>query len=316
MSRLRDSNFPNLKHKAMNSNHIKYLTPEIINEGTPIWVNPVGGLGDILMLSTALKRAHDAHGRKFRLARRTRYTRFFIHHPAIEEIGNPPEDARIVVNDYWSREEYADPNTPSLHILYKIFGVPECTDSELYLPLDDMDSDEATRILLENIPFGERNVFIATSSESPRKMMHPFKWHIIVEKLLAQRCSVFQLGHSGDIPIVGAYSLLGVTTPMQVCRLLEKAQLVITPDNFVMHAAQLARVPAIALFGPTEASHYAYPRHIALQADKRQCPHSDNCLGPHVADNYPTPCPLNEKHCMNTIDEPKIVDIAMSILNK
>ena len=46
--------------------------------------------------------------------------------------------------------------------------------------------------------------------------MHPIKWHIIVEKLLAQRCFVIQLGQMGDIPIKGAYSLLGATTPDQV----------------------------------------------------------------------------------------------------
>ena len=72
---------------------------------------------------------------------------------------------------------------------------------------------------------------------------------------------------------------------------------------------------AIALFGPTEASRYGYNEHICLQANLSQCNQADKCLGPHVANNYSTPCPLREKHCMNTLDEYKIVDITMSLLN-
>ena len=42
----------------MDHNRIEYLTPQIISEDKPIWVNPVGGLGDIIMLSTALMRSY------------------------------------------------------------------------------------------------------------------------------------------------------------------------------------------------------------------------------------------------------------------
>ena len=73
----------------MDYNRIEYLTPQIISEDKPIWVNPVGGLGDIIMLSTALMRAYEKFGRKFRIVRRSQYTRFFINHPAVESIGNP-----------------------------------------------------------------------------------------------------------------------------------------------------------------------------------------------------------------------------------
>ena len=146
--------------------------------------------------------------------------------------------------------------------------------------------------------------------------MHPVKWHIIVEKLLAHRIFVIQVGGKNDIPIHGAYSLLGVTTPLQVCELLKKVDLVITPDNFVMHAAKLANKPAIALFGPTEPERYGYSSHICLQADKKGCQFVDKCLGPHVSENYATPCPLNENHCMNSFDENKIVDISLTLLSK
>jgi len=296
------------------SERIEYLTKELLESETPIWIDPVGGLGDILMLSTALKRAYDKYGKKFNLSRRTHYTRFFINHPAIEEIGNPPEDATIVCNDYWSRPDFDDLSNKALYLVSKIFGVEENDDDDLYLP--EAELDEATKLLIKNIPWGKRNVIISFSSESPRKMMHPIKWHIIVEKLLAQQCFVLQVGGYGDIPIRGAYSLLGATSPIQICEIVKHADLIITPDNFIMHTAKLARKPAIALFGPTEPERYGYSDHICLKADTQACDLRDACLGPHVSENYSTQCPKNEGHCMNSFDENKIADIAMTILTK
>lgn len=293
---------------------IEYLTPERMNSETPIWIDPVGGLGDILMLSTAIKKAYDKYGKKFHMSRRSHYTQFFVGHPAIEEIGNPPEDADIVCNDYWSRPDFNNMNNKALNIVFKIFGVNDCDTDQLYLP--NRDADVATDLLIKNIPWGQKTVAISFSSESPRKMMHPIKWHIIVEKLLAQQCFVLQVGGYGDIPIRGAYSLLGVTTPLQICEVLKHVDLVITPDNFIMHAAKLANKPAIALFGPTEPERYGYQNHICLRANLSNCEFANECLGPHVSENYATQCPKNEGHCMNSFDENKIVDIAMSILTK
>ena len=41
---------------------IERLTPEILNSNTPIWVNPVGGLGDIVMLSSEENLPEDTSG--------------------------------------------------------------------------------------------------------------------------------------------------------------------------------------------------------------------------------------------------------------
>lgn len=296
----------------MDHNRIEYLTPPIISEDKPIWVNPVGGLGDIIMLSTALMRSYEKFGRKFRIVRRSQYTRFFINHPAVESIGNPCVGDNIICNDYWSREEFNNVETKALTIMLKIFGV-EDNDDKLFLPVSE---NPSTAEILKTVPWGEKNVAISFSSESPRKMMHPIKWHIIVEKLLAQRCFVIQLGQMGDIPIKGAYSLLGATTPDQVVSILEKVDAVITLDNFIMHAAKVAGKPTVSLFGPTEATRYAYKDHISLQANIYECPYHNECLGPHHADNYSTQCPLCESHCMNQFNENQIVDIIMSKLNK
>ena len=297
----------------MDRKHIEYLTPELLKSEEQIWVNPVGGLGDILMLSTALKHSYDQYGKKFCLVRRAQYTEFFVSHPAIQTIGHAPVGSIIVCNDYWMRPDFNDIKMKGLSITCKIFGVDNADDEELYLP--PTRPDEKTEILLNKIPWGAKNVAIVFSSESPRKMMHPVKWHVIVEKLLAQNCFVIQFGRMGDIPIRGAYSLIGATAPLQIFELLKKVDVLITLDNFIMHAAKLAHTPTIVLFGPTEASRYGYKDHICLQADLSHCNQKDRCLGPHVSENYATPCPLCDKHCMNSHDENKIVDITMSIIN-
>lgn len=297
----------------MDKKHIEYLTPELLNSEEPIWVNPVGGLGDIIMLSTALKRSYDKYSKKFCIARRSQYTEFFTHHPAVQEIGFPPVGSNIVCNDYWMREDFNNVKNKALDIICKIFGIETCSDDDLYLP--QMEINKATETLMKNIPWRTKNVAIVFSSESPRKMMHPIKWHIIVEKLLAQNCFVIQIGRMGDVPIRGAYSLIGATYPLQIIDILRNVNAVITLDNYVMHAAKLVHTPTIALFGPTEASRYGYKEHVCLQADISQCDQLNKCLGPHVPENYSTPCPFYEKHCMNTHEENKIVDITMSILN-
>lgn len=297
----------------MDKRHIEYLTPDLLNSDEQIWVNPVGGLGDIMMLSTAMKRSYDVYKKKFSIARRAQYTEFLSTHPAVQEIGHPPIGSNIVCNDYWMRPEFQDVNMKGLAITCKIFGIDGIDDEDLYLPVNV--ENDATALLLKNIPWGAKNVAIVFSSESPRKMMHPIKWHLIVEKLIAQNCFVLQLGRMGDVHIRGAYSLIGATTPLQIFELLKHIDVLITLDNFIMHAAKLVHTPTIALFGPTEASRYGYAEHVCLQADLSQCNQKDKCLGPHVSENYSTPCPLCEKHCMNGHDENKIVDIAMTILN-
>ena len=298
----------------MDKQHIEYLTPELLRSEEQIWVNPVGGLGDILLLSTAMKKSYDKYKKKFCVARRAQYTELLCCHPAVQKIGHPPIGSYIVCNDYWMRPDYIETNKKILEITLKIFGVDNCSDEELYLP--KIPSNNATNLLLKNIPWGKINVAIVFSSESPRKMMHPIKWHIIVEKLLNQHCFVTQLGRMGDIPIQGAYSLLGATSPLQVFDILSKVDVLITPDNYVMHAAKLMHTPTIALFGPTHAYRSGYNEHYCLQADISKCEHKDKCIGPHVPDNYSIPCPLCEKHCMNSHDENKIVDLVMSIINK
>lgn len=294
-------------------NRINILSPERLKAEKAIWVNPVGGLGDVLMLSTALKASYDMYGKKFHLVRRTRYTEFFKHHVAICEIGHPTSNDDIITNDYWNREEFLDLRNKALDINLKMFGVTDQLD-DLYWAVPEIDTQ--TELLLSEIPWTDKTIVISVSSDSPRKVMHPMKWHIIVNELVAAGCFVVQIGTRHDVPIKGAYCLTGTTTPSQIYHILRKASMVITHDNFIMHAAKEAHIPTISIFGPTESSRYAYSEHFVIQNDVNKCPEYRNCLGPHVSDNYGKRCPFEDRHCMNDTNEGKIIDIVLSQLAK
>ncbi|MBK7030568.1 MAG: hypothetical protein IPH45_15795 [Bacteroidales bacterium] len=275
------------------------------------WINPVGGLGDTLMLSGVLKLVHEKDpAKRFNLARRTRYASILSGHPAIDTVGHPPKNAHVLPTDYWAKETLGPGNQRAFQVLARMFGLQTPVEEKLYLPIEPEDDP----ILYKFIPWKEKNVLISPSSESPRKMMHPMAWHIITEQLSARGVNVMQSGLINELRIKVAYSLLGITSPRQLIALIRKCDLVITSDNFVMHAAHLAAVPTVALWGPTNHLVYGYEEQTHLQASLDHCHLKDECLGVGFAQNYPTPCPLMENHCINRIPVEEIMYAAIQKL--
>lgn len=257
-----------------------------------IWINPLGGLGDALMLSGVLKRAYE-QGQTYHLIRRTKYLGILSDHPAIDYVGYPPKDAAIIQTDYWTDEEYG--TLRAFQILAGRFGLLLPSDETLYMP-----GIPEHVALFDDIPFGNWNVVIAPASDSPRKEMAPGHWEELVARLQDNGAFVLQVGTLRQLPIRGAYSLLGLTTPRELVALLGRCDRVVTPDNFVMHAAHLAGKTAVVLWGPTQERVYGYPGHIPLRASPL-CERQAACIGPKN-NAYPRPCERGEKaHCMNRI---------------
>jgi ADP-heptose:LPS heptosyltransferase len=278
------------------------------------WVNPVGGYGDMLMISGVMKLAFDRNpGQRYKLIRRTRYSSVLKGHPAIEEIGFPPKDAHIINTGYWMLEEVGGGTQRPFQILARAFGVPTPVEETLYFPgQEEPDTDD---LLFKIIPWKKKNVIISHSSESPRKMMNPIKWDRIVHMLLRENVLVLQVGTRDDLHIKGSYSLLGLTTPKQLVSLVKKVNLVITADNFIMHAAHLTGVPAIVIFGPTPSEVAGYPEQILFQASRKDCKLKDECLGARFPQNYSTPCPfVPNYHCLDEISEQDIFQEVLTIL--
>lgn len=278
-------------------------------EKEPLWVNPVGGFGDILMLSGVLKLAYDKDpSQKYNLIRRTKYSHLLQGHPAIDKIGFPTKNDKILDTTYWSDDVYEKGEERAYQLLAKSFGLKTPVDEKLFVA-GDLEIDP---VLDKLIPWKKKNVIISPTSDSPRKMMHPMIWHNIVEFLVQQGFLVIQVGVSRDIHIKGAYSLINLTTPRQLISLVKKCNFVVSSDNFIMHAAHLVETPAVVVWGPTKANVYGYAEQVHIQAPLDHCNLKNECLGPKYAQNYATMCPLGQEHCINKI---RIEDIIHHINN-
>ncbi|MBI4501703.1 MAG: glycosyltransferase family 9 protein [Gemmatimonadetes bacterium] len=235
-------------------------------DGHP-WINPIGGFGDMLMVSGVLKQLVERQpGARFHMVRRSTYTEFFSQHPAIESIGFAPRGAPLARVDYWSMEKLGPGNQRPYQILARGFGLATPIEERLYLPQGELRDP----LLHDLIPWGRVNVVIAPASDSPRKMApFPF-WHALTDRLHADGAFVMQVGRFRDVHVRNAYRLTGLTTPGQLAALLRRCDLVITVDNFLMHLAHLLNLPAIVLWGPTRHEIYGYPEQTHFQA-RRPC---------------------------------------------
>jgi ADP-heptose:LPS heptosyltransferase len=280
-------------------------------EKEELWVNPYGGYGDILMLSGVLKLAYDKDPhQKYNLVRRTKYTSLLKGHPAIKEIGFPPKDAKFVNTNYWNVDNYESGKFRAFQLLAETFGLKTPVEEKLFLA-GKLEEDP---LLNKLIPWKKKNIIIAPSSDSPRKMMHPIAWHNIVERLVAEGVLVIQVGKIQDLYIKGTYSLLNLTSPRQLISLLKKCNFVISSDNFIMHAARLMEKPAIVLWGPTKSSVYGYKEHLHIEASLDNCKLKNECLGPRFSMNYATVCPNGPEHCMNKISLDQIFNAIFTLL--
>lgn len=272
-----------------------------------IWINPIGGLGDVLMLSGVLKLvAEKDSSRRFNLIRRTNYLTFLKGHPAIAEIGFPPKDAKILGVDYWSMEKLGPGNQRPFQVLARAFGLKTPVEEQLYVH-GDLGDDP---ILHDFIPWKKQNILIAPSSDSPRKAMNLSIWHNVAHLLKMDEAFVLQVGRLRDPRVGNSYSALGLTTPRQLLLLIKKCDAVITSDNYIMHASHLLKIPAVAIWGPTHHKVYGYPGQIHLQLPK-SCglEEYEECIGPSKNKGnklYGEPCPHGNDHCMNKADAMEI----------
>jgi ADP-heptose:LPS heptosyltransferase len=269
------------------------------------WIDPVGGLGDLLMLSGVLKQVVDARPEtRFNLVRRARYTEMLSKHPAIARIGFPPRGSEVMSSEYWSHESLGGTQSRAYQVLARKFGLSTPIVENLYLAPDP----DADMSIMSMLPWAAKNIVIAPVSDSPRKMLSTKTWIDLVELLRQRGCLVLQAGRLGEVHVAGAYSLLGITSPWQLHAILSKADGIVAVDNFVMHLAHLARTPGVVLWGPTDPAVYGYEDHVHLRASFGICTSPDACLGPAFPQNYATKCPMEAGHCMSTIGPESILE--------
>lgn len=275
------------------------------------WINVTGGLGDALMLSSVLKLVYDRHpDRRFGLVSRTGYRAILADHPAIARSGQPPAGARILGNNYWDVEPLGSGTQRAFQILARMYGLDTPVDERLYMPGAEPDVSWWDK----RIPWQDgRNVLIAPTSASPRKELHPPWWERCVQLLRERGAFVAQAGTERDRYVRGAYSLLGLTTPRELAVLLDRFDLVITSDNYVMHAAHLRGRKAIVLWGPSDHRVYGYAGHRHIQAGVCSS-HATACIGPSRGHLYSRPCDHPGGHCMLEIAPERVCEAAAELL--
>lgn len=277
-----------------------------------IWIDPVGGLGDALMISGVLKQIVEGDpSRRFNLVDRTKYRRILEGHPAIHEIGHPPSGATLIRPSYWDEPEFGQPGARAYQILARMFGLEAPVQERAYFP-GELEDDP---ILVSAIPWKRFNILVGQSSDSPRKQMSIPRWESLIAMLNAQDVLAVQATKSSDRYIRGTYSLLGLTTPRQLISLMRRFDAVITADSFLMHAAHLCAVPAVVLWGPTDHQVYGYAGQIHLQA-KMNCEFPDGCIQPGRGNVYSTDCPRESEHCVDAIPLDMIYTSVLNALKK
>lgn len=273
------------------------------------WVNPVGGLGDTLMLSGVLKLAHEAAPeRRVNLVTRTKYPPLLAGHPIIAHIGHPPPGAALVATDYWRAPGFGAPGARAFQLLAGLCGLAPPVPERLYVPFPLV----ADPILAARLPWARQNVLIGPTSDSPRKHAAWWCWEEVTTRLRADGVFVAQAGRRGDPHVRGAYSLLGLTTPREIIGLMPRFDAVLTVDSFLMHAAEVAGVPAVVLWGPTDPRTYGYADHVHLAATP--CAEHGDCIAPANSQVYATPCPKGPAHCLHALEPAPIAQAVAGLL--
>lgn len=259
------------------------------------WINPVGGLGDALMLSGVLEQVVRADPRRrFNLITRTKYPQLLRGHPALATIGHPPPGVDLLGTDYWRHPTFGPPEVRAYQVLARMYGLEAPVPETLYVPWPRSAAQPA---LAAHLPWRDKNVLFGPTSESPRKQLHFEKWEALAQRLRDAGVGVMQAGGANDLHVRGSYSLLGLTTPRQIIELLPRFDLLVTCDNFLMHAAKLVGVAAVVLWGPTDHRTYGYAEHVHLQAP----PCAELCIAPGTQEAYGSECPRGGAHCIEQL---------------
>jgi hypothetical protein len=266
------------------------------------WINPIGGLGDMLMLSGVLQQVLERDAtRRFRLVRRTGYMSLIEGHPAVLGQGFARQTDTVIGMDYWSHPGFERGGVRAMTALGRAFGLDGEIEERFCISLDDNDDSIA-----DEIPWRDINILIAPASESPRKEWAHRNWETVVRELRGRGFFVIQTGLARNRYVAGAYSLLGTTSPKQTLALARRADVVITVDNFLMHAAHHWHTNAVVLWGPTSHLVYGYPEQTHLRPDE-DCPDLPACVGPGRGHLYAKPCPKLDSHCVDRIQPGQVL---------
>lgn len=276
---------------------------------TPIWLNLRGGVDTVLMVSGLLRQVIEKDpALRFNLVRRRNSQELLSGHPSIETDGFPAKDAKVITLDYGLNPALGAAADRPYQVLARQLGLTTPVAETFYLP----GTLEGISFLDSFVPWGKQPVvLLGTFSDTACKRFHPMAWHIVVEQLTAQGCFVVQIGAGNEIHIRGAYSLLGVLSVRQQLALLKRCDTLVTVDNYLVQAAQLAGTQTVALWGPTSPEVYGCAGQVNLTPSKNSCSETTCRTEVDGRWQWQQQCPRGELHCMNGIPPDVVVYSAL-----
>ena len=266
------------------------------------WIGPIHCMDDVLMVSGILQQiVEESPCRKFNLVNKASYREIFQGHPAIAEIGLPPQETVPVPLDYCNDAAPSSSDSRAYQMIARRLGLKTPAKELLSVPWKFEDDP----FLMKFIPWKERNILICPSSDSPRKEISTGKWETLAHKLIEDGFGVMQIANMRNSHVRGAYGVHGLIDLRQMISFLRHFDLVITSHNLFMHIARLHEIPAVVLWGPSDHKFFGYRDHHHLQGT-RGCGKAEGCTGFGKHDQLASPCPMADNHCM-TMFEPDAV---------
>jgi ADP-heptose:LPS heptosyltransferase len=268
------------------------------------WLNIVGSLDASLVVSSLLLVALEKNPEvRFNLVRRSRDHEILAHHPAISCCGFPAPNSTVITIDN------GELGCRPYQAIAQLLGVEPPEGEPVFLPGELQEID----FLNKSLAWGSHEIVVlATQADSPRKMLHPMGWQLIVERLAAKGILVVQIGAGNEVHIRGTYTVLGLLSLRQQLALIARANCLMTVDSFLARATRLTDTPSVVLWGPSDPDVSGYGDQVNLRAMMDCCTEVATCQELVRKGDPADYCPLQEKHCLNTIP---IDFVVFSVLN-
>ncbi|MBX7255831.1 MAG: glycosyltransferase family 9 protein [Candidatus Hydrogenedentes bacterium] len=157
----------------------------------------------------------------------------------------------------------------------------------------------------------EKTIAVSTGASWPTKRWPIDLWRELCQALEEEGYRLIQLGK--DDEIVGLQeSFLGKTGIRDAACLLHAARLFICCDSGLMHLAQAAGTPAIALFGPTDPAILLRPNEgVTAITNARPC---FGCWNISQDMQKEGVCPIHEPQCLGTITPARVLQVVHEVL--
>ena len=237
-------------------------------------------LGDITLLTAAVRELHRAHPGKFLTDLRTPFDDLWLHNPHVTPIHDSDPEAEVIECNYALLSES---NTAPFHAIHSFtehlatrLGLrirPTLFKGDIHLhPLEKVWTPQVAELIGADVPYwiiaagGKRDITI--------KWWETARWQAVVDHFQG-RILFVQIGGKGDHhpSLSGTLDLRGSTDVRQLIRLVHHSAGVLCPVTGVMHLAAAVPVregrpknrPCVVVAGGREPSHWeAYPHHQFL----------------------------------------------------